>query len=47
MMKYDRDEPTIEADAFAAAESALLDVGIGFTVVEGPTCQITEPPLAA
>ena len=47
MMKHDRDEPTIEVNAFAAAESALLDVGIGFTLVEGPTRQTAEPALAA
>ncbi len=47
MMKHDRDEPTIEVNAFAAAERALLEAGIGFTVVEGPTRQTAEPSLAA
>ena len=47
MMKHDRDEPTIEVDAFAAAERALLEAGIGFTVVEGPIRHTAEPPLAA
>lgn len=47
MMNYSKDEPTIEHEAFAAAERALSEAGIGFTVVEGPIRQAGEPPLAA
>ena len=47
MMNYSKDEPPVEVEAFTAAERALSDAGIGFTVVEGPTRQTTEPPLAA
>lgn len=34
-------------EAFAEAEQALSEAGIGFTVVEEPTGRISETPLAA
>lgn len=47
MNKESKEEQTKEFQAFAEAERTLLAVGIGFTVVEGPTRQPAEPPLAA
>ena len=47
-MKNDhQDGPIIEIEAFAAAERALAEAGIGFTVVDGPTREAAEPLLAA
>ena len=50
MKKEPQEQQTQEIEeikAFAEAERTLLAVGIGFTVVEGPTPQPAEPPLAA
>ncbi len=47
MKKEPREEQTNEVQIFAEAERTLLTAGIGFTVVEGPTPQPAEPPLAA
>ena len=41
------DKETTALEAFAAAEQALLEAGIGFTVVEWPEAAISNPPLAA
>lgn len=48
MMIYSTDDKERTAlEAFAAAERALLEGGIGFTVVERPEAEIGNPPLAA
>ena len=47
MRKEPREEQTNEIRAFADAERTLRAAGIGFTVVDGPTPQPAEPPLAA
>ena len=41
------EKQTDDIQAFAEAERTLLAAGIRFTVVEGPTPQAAEPPLAA
>ena len=35
------------SETFAAAEQALSEAGIGFTVVEEYESQVSDPPLAA
>lgn len=40
-------EPAVEMDAFAAAERALREAGIEFTVVEESFRSATEHPIAA
>ena len=47
MMNYSTDEPTAEMEAFAAAERALREAGIEFTVVEESFRSVTERPIAA
>ena len=47
MMNYPIDEQKRKAvEAFAAAEGALREAGLGFTVVE-PEAEVSDPPLAA
>ncbi len=41
------DTQTSAIEAFAAAEQALLEAGIGFSVVEEPEAEVAHPPLAA
>ncbi len=41
------DKETTALEAFAAAEQALLEAGIGFIVVEWSEAEISNPPLAA
>ena len=48
MMNYPTEEQKRKAiEEFSAAERALRETGIGFTVVEGPEAEVSDPPLAA
>ena len=48
MMNHSTDEQKRKAiEAFAAAERALREAGIRFTVVEAPEYEVSDPPLAA
>lgn len=48
MMNYPTEEQKRNAaEVFAAAERALREAGIGFTVVEIPESEVSDPPLAA
>lgn len=47
MINYPTDEQKRKAvEAFAVAEAALREAGLGFTVVE-PEPEVSDPPLAA